>query len=136
MRTLANISLLSATFCFASCRDNVTTRFDDIQQAQTAGAFERGWLPPILPPSTKNIIERNDLDTNAGEGYFTFAPEEVVYFSKKGAETTEVSPASGSPQQKYEKDGFGFVTFSTETTSWLIAVHPDGRGAYWVETKK
>lgn len=136
MRSLAVISLISAVMFFVACGDTVTTTFDDIEQARAEGAFDRGWLLPILPPSTKNITERNDLDVNVGEGYFTFDPKEMAYFSDRGAEVIKINPANGGPQQKYQKAGFRFLAFSTESTSWLIAVHPDGRGAYWVGTKK
>ena len=33
-------------------------------EAEAAGAFARGWLPPFLPPSARAIREIHDLDTN------------------------------------------------------------------------
>lgn len=134
MRSLIAILLISASLI--GCSDTVTTTFTDFHQAQNAGAFDRGWLPPILPPSAKNITEKNNLDLNVGEGFFTFLPEDINTFITKGAEAIKINPTSGSPQQKYQKDGFRFLTFSKDSTSWLIALHQDGRGAYWVETKK
>jgi hypothetical protein len=134
MRAPIVILLISAAL--TGCSDTVTTTFTDIQQAQTEGAFDRGWLPPILPPSTKDIWEKNNLDLNIGEGAFTFSPEEIKVFTQSGAEAININPASGSPQAKYQKEGFRFLSFSNDSTSWLIAVHPEGRGAYWVGQKK
>ena len=46
----------------------VKTEFSSLQEAKNSGAFERGWLPPILPETTQNIVEINDLDINNGWG--------------------------------------------------------------------
>jgi hypothetical protein len=134
MRSLVAVLLISAAL--VGCSDTVTTTFVDYHQAQIQGAFDRGWLPPILPPSTKNITESNNLDLNIGEGFFTFSPEEIATFTVKGAQAIKINPASGSPQHKYQKEGCQFLTFSKDSTSWLIAIHQSGKGAYWVETKK
>lgn len=134
MRSLLALVLISTTMI--GCNDTVTTRYEDIQHAQAERAFDRGWLPPILPPSTKNITEKNDLDLNIGEGSFHFSPQEIDNFITSGAGATKINPASRSPQKIKQDEGFRFLTFSQQSTSWLIAVHPDGRGAYWVETKK
>lgn len=56
----------------AGCNDSVSTHFDSLQEARDSRAFERGWLPPILPESAKNISERNDLDLNTGTGSFDY----------------------------------------------------------------
>jgi hypothetical protein len=66
----------------------------------------------------------------------TFSPEEIKVFTQSGAEAININPASGSPQAKYQKEGFRFLSFSNDSTSWLIAVHSEGRGAYWVGQKK
>lgn len=48
MRVLVIIFVVAAML---GCSDKVVTRFSNIQEAQQEGAFERGWLPPILPIS-------------------------------------------------------------------------------------
>ncbi len=133
VRLVATLWLASAS---VGCSDTVTSRFSDLQQAQDERAFERGWLPPILPPSTKGITEKNNLDLNIGEGTFTFSPGDRDYFVDHGAEPVEITPASRSPQRRLQDEGFRFLRFSKDATSWLIAVHPDGRGAYWVRSRR
>lgn len=46
----------------------VTARFPALADAKSQGAFERGWLPPLLPASARTIVERNNLDMNTGTG--------------------------------------------------------------------
>jgi hypothetical protein len=131
---LIGVMLLSCAM--VGCDDIVTNRFADFQQAQRAGAFERGWLPPILPPSTTDIVEKNDLDLNLGEGSFSFSPADWDYFIANGAKAVKVGAESGSSRRQKQAEGFEFLTYARESTSWLIAVHPEGRGAYWVEQTK
>lgn len=38
--------------------------YKTLQAAERDGAVERGWIPPILPASSKEIYERHDIDTN------------------------------------------------------------------------
>lgn len=85
------IIILLSSLMFGCTNDIVTTKFIDLQHAQTEHAFERGWLPPILPPSTKNIIEINNLDLNVGHGSFTFSPTDLDYFSDQGAIPIKIS---------------------------------------------
>ena len=54
------------------CSDEVTTHFKSLADAKLQRAFERGWLPPLLPTSSVNIIEKNDLDRNTGIGSFEY----------------------------------------------------------------
>jgi hypothetical protein len=125
--------VLLISCALAGCNDTVTTRFADFEQAQSAGAFERGWLPPILPPSTTDIVEKNDLDLNIGEGLFSFSPADRDYFITNGAKAINIDAESGSSHRQKQLEGYGFLQYSRDSTSWLIAVHPEGRGAYWVE---
>lgn len=118
------------------CGDTVTMRFIDVEHAKRERAFERGWLPPILPPSTANITEKNNLDLNIGEGAFSFDPPEIDYFITSGAEAIKIHATPNTDLANKQKEGFRLLSFSRDSTSWLIAVHPDGRGVYWAEPKK
>jgi hypothetical protein len=118
------------------CGETVTTRFSDIEHAQREHAFERGWLPPILPLTSKDIVECNNLDSNQGEGSFRFNPRELEHFILSGAQAIKIQPPAGSPQAKLQSEGFRFLEYSRRDTNWIIAVHPDGRGYYWVTTNK
>jgi hypothetical protein len=49
-----------------ACSEVRETTYGSITEAQEDGAFERGWLPPELPSTTRSIREAHDLDTNVG----------------------------------------------------------------------
>jgi len=61
----------------AGC-DTVTSRYDNLAQARADDLFERGWLPDVLPPSSRDIRVSNDLNLNISEGGFRFAPTEFA----------------------------------------------------------
>ena len=80
------------------CSDEVTTHFKSLADAKLQRAFERGWLPPLLPMSSINIIEKNDLDRNTGIGSFEYdISEREKYFEQLKSIGATVEP-DGSPQ--------------------------------------
>ncbi len=42
-----------------------SSHFSDRQSAKDSGMFVSGWLPEWLPPSSKNLREKHDIDTSA-----------------------------------------------------------------------
>lgn len=127
------ITILLSSLILGCSDDRVTTRFTDLQHAKAEHAFERGWLPPILPLSTKNIIEINDLDLNRGHGSFTFSPTDLNYFSAQGAIPIKMNNATQGKKKEMQNQGFQFLVYAQDSSLWYIAVHPEGKGAYWLE---
>lgn len=130
------ILLLIISIISACTDDTVITEFTDMQQAQAEHAFEKGWLPPILPPTTKNILQSNNLDLSIGTGSFNFSPLDFKSFENQGARIATEQDLKLSTQKKMLKNGFHLLKFSSQTTQWLIAIHPNGQGYYWVESIK
>jgi hypothetical protein len=58
----------------ASCRnlDVVTASYATLAEAERAGAVDRGWMPPGLPPGAYDIREAHDLDSNRRWALFSF----------------------------------------------------------------
>lgn len=121
--------MLFALIALTAC-DTVKSFYPTLELAK--GEIERGWIPPVLPPSTYDLSDRHDLDRSTGEGSFRFNPEEMDQFIVAGAEAIKINP-SRNHLRKLQSDGFHFLTYRKEATEWLIAVHPDGRGFYWLE---
>jgi hypothetical protein len=62
--------------CDMSVKLDYSTRAD----AEAASPFARGWLPDIIPPSSRNISMRNNLDHNISNGKFDFDPADYGAF--------------------------------------------------------
>ena len=66
------LALLLVFIFQLSSWETVTTKFATLDEAIAAGAFERGWLPPILPQGSTDIVEVNDMESSRGSGSFNF----------------------------------------------------------------
>ena len=84
-----------AVLILTGCSDVVTTRFATLADAKSQGAFERGWLPPIMPDSARSIVESNDLDVNTGTGSFTYDLSEKTSYVKRLLELGASSQVEG-----------------------------------------
>lgn len=63
--------------------DRVEEKHITLSDARKHGAFDRGWLPDILPDSTFDIKMSNNVDTGESEGEFKFKSEDSdVFFNK------------------------------------------------------
>ena len=68
------LALVLVTSCMiVGCSDLKEVRYRTIAEAQADGAFERGWLPRVLPSTVTDIREIHDLDTNEVWGSFSIA---------------------------------------------------------------
>lgn len=59
------------------CSENKDTFYPDINTARKAGAIDRGWLPEIMPESSRDIHELHNLDTNRIWVRFVFNKEDL-----------------------------------------------------------
>lgn len=56
--------LLISFIFISACSETQDTFYTNIDAAKKAGAIERGWIPSIIPESSKEIYERHNLDNN------------------------------------------------------------------------
>jgi hypothetical protein len=93
------------------CSDLVTERFDTLAKAKSHGAFERGWLPPVLPASARAIVDRHNLDLNTGGGSFDYdLSERAIYLES----------LSGLGAVLRSQQGTDIVTVTTDGSRWEI----------------
>jgi hypothetical protein len=115
---LALFTVLTLT----GCSDVVTTRFATLEDAKSQRAFDRGWLPPVLPDSAKSIQERNNLDLNTGTGTFEYdLAERAVY-----VERLTRSGASFAAERDAD-----VLTLITNGTRWEIRLPRVSSQARW-----
>lgn len=60
-----------------ACDDQLGASYASLAEARQAGAIQRGWLPALLPESSRNITETHNIDTNQTWCMFEFAPEDA-----------------------------------------------------------
>ena len=57
------LSILGAS-CIGRCSEDVETHYATSADARADMAFERGWLPPIVPRNAFDIWEFHNIDSN------------------------------------------------------------------------
>ena len=109
------------------CSDVVTTRFSNLADAKSQGAFERGWLPPLLPDSARAIVERNNLDLNTGTGSFDYDLSEKSSYMKKLTGAGAVSRTEGD---------IDILSVTTNSSRWEIRLPRASASGEWSITTR
>ena len=80
MRKRRSIGALVALLLLALGCNHPSSRYPTLLAAEEQGAISRGWIPDFLPPSSREIVEAHDLDTNEVWGRFEFAAHDLGPF--------------------------------------------------------
>ncbi len=112
-RTVGLISLIGCLLLLAglivlSKLNTVESRYDSYAAADADRPFARGWLPPIIPGSSREIVTKNDLDLNLSEGGFRFDPEDLETFLSQLTRAPDLD--SGHFNAYKYKDWFFFIS--------------------------
>jgi hypothetical protein len=123
-----NVAVILALAVLAACTgDVVTTRYASLDQARAHHLFGRGWLPDILPPSSRDIRTSNNLDLNLAEGEFHFDPAEFKAFSSRMEPFT---PIRGMPfgldeeAKEHSKNGLRLYVYTQDRSTWFFLCEP------------
>ena len=104
------ITLLTLILILSGCSDVITNSYKTYHEAKKDMLFSRGWLPDILPKSTKYIITKNNLDLNISSGSFSIPVKDINKFILK---TNEIE----NNKYQYQKTPNGVV--------WLFTVNKE-----------
>jgi hypothetical protein len=80
--------VVTTALLLGGCSDVVITNYYTLAEAREARRFDRGWLPDILPESSRDIRTSNDLDLNRSEGEFFFDPSDFSAFTARLSRAT------------------------------------------------
>ena len=71
-----------AVLALGACSDSAvhTAMFATVEEARASGAFDRGWMPPELPPGAYELRAAYALDGSRRWGLFNFRPESADGF--------------------------------------------------------
>ena len=75
MRSFATTILL---LLLLGCNEQIDESYSTYSEANRAGAVERGWIPPFVPTSARDLEDSHDLDTNRQTLRFTIPPSAVA----------------------------------------------------------
>lgn len=110
MNTLRALLLLGGLLSVVGCSDSVEDRYSTRAEAEADSLFQRGWLPAIIPASSRDIVTKNDLDINTSKGGFFFSPSDSEEFIRHLSGTK-------NPQEKYSS-----FTYSDTESTWFFEI--------------
>jgi len=125
-----------AAFCLslAGCGDTVTNFYPTRKSAEADQVFEKGWLPLIIPPSSRRITTSNDLDSNLSDGDFYFDRSDAAAFlSKLKPYVNRNTPRTdfNANVKDWKKKGYLPYEYIKEDTVWVFFINPEkGHAAY------
>jgi hypothetical protein len=117
-------TLIVATLVVCGCGDTVTSRYETRADAEADKLIQRGWLPCIIPQSSYDIATKNDLDINASEGEFSFAPDHAREFTTH-LRRMDASEVSGTDSVRFMERGYWPHFFRDEDSSWTFFINAE-----------
>ncbi len=72
---MAAMSGSMAVVALQGCRERICVEYTDRSSAKRAGAFDRGWLPEVIPIDARAIKECHNLDTGETRIHFLLESE-------------------------------------------------------------
>jgi hypothetical protein len=127
----STVIVLAALAIGALGCDDVSKRYATLQDAKADEFFSKGWLPDVLPPSSRDFRVANNLDLNVSFGEFHFDPADFRLLVSK------LHPYAKSPcpfvnfddKVKHSiEDGYPVYEFTQDDSKWVFFCKPD-RGA-------
>ena len=103
--------------------DVVTSHYKTMSEAREGHLLARGWLPDILPASSRDIRTVNNLDLNLSDGEFSFKPQDAAGFVSRMQpyKATPAQPESIEPLvAKMRGKGFKSYSFIDGDMFWLF----------------
>ncbi|MBN8460227.1 MAG: hypothetical protein J0M04_20560 [Verrucomicrobia bacterium] len=105
--------LAMASALLVGCDDSASLCYSTRAEAEADRPFARGWLPRIIPASSREITMKNDLDLNLSNGTFRFVPSDHDAF---------VAHLTRTPEN--DRDGSEAYAYK----DWTFWIRPDRSG--------
>jgi hypothetical protein len=106
-----HLTLVTACLSITGCDETVTSDYATRADAEADQLFERAWLPEIIPPSSRDIVTKNDLDLNTSTGEFHFDPADRAAFV---AQLTRLASRDEKDQLGYSYETWVFLLDRTK----------------------
>lgn len=132
--TIKHLGLLLAAFMLLSCGEEYSSEYENLKNPEAKLAIERGWLPSQLPPSSFNIQETHNIDSNECMGRFDFKAQDDANFIKqlKPIAFAELHQADDKKKQLldmglqfYKAEHFDFAVHRQPFYAWFWCRPPE-----------
>jgi len=118
--------LLLAILLLGGCSDTVSKHYSTRAEAEADSLFERGWLPSLIPATSKDIKTSNNIDINISEGEFRYDLKETNEFLNHLKPYTGQKPKLDRWQSyivKQKKEGYDPFEYAADENVWVFLVN-------------
>jgi len=108
--------------------DDVSKRYATLQDAKADDMSAKGWLPEVLPPSSRDLRISINLDLNVSFGEFHFDPGEFkLLVSRLHPYARSHSPFVNFDDKvkDFVEDGYPVYEFTEDGSKWVFFCKPD-----------
>lgn len=122
------LAIILAVTSLGGCTNDVVSSSHSTRTG-AADIVDRGWIPAVLPNSSKDIRESHNLDTNVGHGTFVFGPADEQSFKAALLPIPAGHPVRGRSRGALERSGYLLYSYG----DFEIAVNwADHKGEFWL----
>ena len=108
--------------------DQPTASYATFAQAREDGMVRRGWLPDILPETTRQIQSWHAMDSQSAHGHFVISePVDTGLFVKRLLRKPKAAPTKAVTtfvQQQQQLSGLHIGYWQQGIDNWVFAVNP------------
>lgn len=120
------IAFASASLC--GCTNDVVSS-SHVTRADAADIVDRGWIPAVLPGSSRDIRESHNLDINVGHGTFVFEPVDAQSFEAALVPIPAGHPTRARSRDALESSGYSFYSYEDFDIAVNWTAH---KGEFWL----
>jgi hypothetical protein len=105
--------------CVGPFSEDFESQYPDVNAARADGAFDRGWLPKIVPDDSIDIREMHNIDTNITWGCFVIpsGTEEVRRKLKSLGAKQAPGPVGSGPRSLFRVRAWWPQSMATTTVA-------------------
>lgn len=122
---LTTLLLITAILLIGS--DVVTDTYQTYDEAVEDNLFTRGWLPNLIPKSSKHITVSNNLDTNISSGEFYFDVLDFAQFKSNLSTFKSMSSRLANFESfvaNHHSKGYKIYKYEeSDYSTWVFACH-------------
>lgn len=118
---IALIAIWFGLLLLTADMDVVTTHYARLEEARADNLFARGWLPDILPESSRDITTNNNVSFNTSDGEFHFQESDYPAFVSQLSPFSPLhTPDRAGYVRKMQQRGYQIGVFAQDRQTWLF----------------
>jgi hypothetical protein len=114
---MRQLTILASAILLAACGDVVDESYGTWHEAKRAGAVERGWVPPFVPTTARDLRSVHNVDTNSQSLTFRLPPQAVQPMID---DIAPLSRVNGNILRRAINEVGGFKSVAITTAGYMI----------------